>query len=116
MRLKLRPIAIQRLLSNLLNNAAKHGGGEVLIRTSEKGSHVVLSVLDRGPGIPESEVERLKQPFTRLDAARTGESGAGLGLAIVDRIARLHGGRLELRARDGGGLEASVLLPASAAE
>ncbi len=63
----------------------------------------MLAVLDRGPGIPPALAERLKQPFTRRDEARSGSSGAGLGLAIADRVARLHGGRLDLLAREGGG-------------
>lgn len=113
--IKLRPVAVRRMLSNLVDNAVKHGGSEILIRTGRVGDRVVLGILDRGPGIPESEVDRLKQPFTRLDAARSGQSGAGLGLAIVDRIARLHEGTLELRAREGGGLEARVVLPAASA-
>jgi two-component system osmolarity sensor histidine kinase EnvZ len=68
-------------------------------------------VLDRGPGIPADEVARLKMPFTRLDAARSGASGAGLGLAIVERIARAHQGRFEILPREGGGLECRVSLP-----
>jgi two-component system osmolarity sensor histidine kinase EnvZ len=71
----------------------------------------VIDVLDRGPGIPESEVERLKRPFTRLENARTDTTGTGLGLAIVERFARLHDGRLELLPRDGGGLIARLRLP-----
>lgn len=112
--IRLRPVAMQRLLSNLLDNALNHGNHEVLVRTSTSVAGVALSVLDRGPGIPESETERLKQPFTRLDAARSGKTGAGLGLAIVDRIARLHGGTFDLLHRTGGGLEAHVLLPLDA--
>jgi two-component system osmolarity sensor histidine kinase EnvZ len=108
----LRPVAMRRLLANLVDNAVKHGSTEVLLQSMKERDHVVLAVLDRGPGIPPAEVERLKQPFTRLDASRSGQSGAGLGLAIVDRIARLHSGKLELRARQGGGLDARVVLPA----
>jgi two-component system osmolarity sensor histidine kinase EnvZ len=70
-----------------------------------------IEVLDRGPGIPPDEVERLRQPFTRLETARSGKGGSGLGLAIVDRIARMHGGTLELEPRPGGGLVARVVLP-----
>jgi two-component system osmolarity sensor histidine kinase EnvZ len=106
-----RPLAMQRMVDNLLVNAARHAGGEVLLRLREDGTHVVLAVLDRGPGIPVEMVDRLKRPFTRRDEARSGSSGAGLGLAIVERVARLHGGRLELLPRDGGGLEARVTMP-----
>jgi two-component system osmolarity sensor histidine kinase EnvZ len=109
--LMLRPLAMQRLVDNLLANAARHAGGEVLLRTRADDHHAILSVLDRGPGIPAAMVERLKEPFTRRDEARSGSSGAGLGLAIANRVARLHGGRLDLAARDGGGLEARVTLP-----
>jgi len=108
-----RPLAVQRLVDNLLVNAGRHAGGPVTLRLREEGRSVVLSVLDRGPGIPPELVERLKQPFTRRDEARSGSSGAGLGLAIVERVARIHGGRLDLLPREGGGLEARVTLPLS---
>jgi two-component system osmolarity sensor histidine kinase EnvZ len=90
----------------------RHGGGDVTLACGAHGSEVRLSVLDRGPGIAPEALKRVKEPFRRADDGRTGAAGAGLGLAIVDRIARLHGGRLELLARDGGGLEARVTLPA----
>lgn len=106
----LRPLATQRALDNLIANAERHAGGEILVRTAVAGRHVCVSVLDRGPGIPADRLEAVKQPFARLDASRTGQSGAGLGLAIADRIARLHGGRLELAGREGGGLEARLVL------
>jgi len=113
--LTLRPLAMQRLVDNLLVNAARHAGGAVLLRTTFEGGHVMLAVLDRGPGIPAELVERLKQPFTRRDESRCGSSGAGLGLAIADRVAVLHGGRLDLLERAGGGLEARLTLEANAA-
>ena len=72
---------------------------------------IALEVLDRGPGIPAESAERLKQPFTRLETARSGTDGSGLGLAIAERIVRDHGGVLELLPRDGGGLVARVSLP-----
>ena len=65
---------------------------------------------DRGPGFPSGEVERLKRPFTRLEQARSGAGGAGLGLAIVERIARSHRGGLDLVPREGGGLVARLTL------
>ena len=113
--LMLRPLAIQRLVDNLVGNAARHAGGEILLRTAREGKRVILSILDRGPGIPAALVERLKQPFTRLDEARSGSSGAGLGLAIANRVALLHAGRLDLLPRDGGGLEARLTLETPAA-
>ena len=117
--INLRPLAMRRVIGNLLDNALKHAGPDVTLRTEQRGGtnagrhtgQIVFSVLDRGPGIPSGEVERLKKPFTRLDAARSGKSGAGLGLAIVERIVKTHGGSFCLLAREGGGLEARVSLP-----
>lgn len=109
---KLRAMAIRRVLGNLIDNAMKHAGPEITLRTLKTGNEISLSVLDRGAGIPPADIERLKQPFTRLDAARSGASGAGLGLAIVERIAKIHGGALQLLPRVGGGLEARVTLKA----
>ncbi len=72
-------------------------------------------VLRVGSGIPPSEVERLKQPFTRMDTARGsaagGKLGSGLGLAIVDRVVTLHGGEFTLLLREGGGTLARIVLP-----
>jgi two-component system osmolarity sensor histidine kinase EnvZ len=107
----LRPLAVRRLISNLLDNAFRYGGADVCLRVAASGGGAVIEVLDRGPGIPPEEVERLKQPFTRLETARSGKGGSGLGLAIVDRIARMHGAALELAPRTGGGLVARVILP-----
>jgi two-component system osmolarity sensor histidine kinase EnvZ len=109
--LELRALAVRRLVDNLLVNAQRHAGGPIELATGVREGHAVLSVRDRGPGIPPRLVAHLKQPFTRRDDARSGASGAGLGLAIADRVASLHGGRLELTPRDGGGLEASLVLP-----
>jgi len=109
--LMLRPLAIQRLVDNLIQNAVKHGGADILVRTRGGGREFTLSVLDRGRGIDPADIERLKQPFTRRDEARSGRSGAGLGLAIVARIAKAHGARFNLAPREGGGLVASVAFP-----
>jgi two-component system osmolarity sensor histidine kinase EnvZ len=106
-----RPMAVRRLVTNLVDNAFRYGEQDVRLHLAPAGRAVVVEVLDRGPGIPSDEVERLKQPFTRLETARSGKGGSGLGLAIVDRIARMHGGSLELLARDGGGLIARVTFP-----
>lgn len=112
--LMLRPLAVRRLVENLIQNAVKHGGGEILVRTAASGTEATLAVLDRGPGIPAADIERLKEPFTRRDEARSGRSGAGLGLAIVARIAKAHGARFDLAPREGGGLAASVAFPIAA--
>jgi two-component system osmolarity sensor histidine kinase EnvZ len=109
--LPLRTQALQRLLANLVDNALRHGGDSVDIHTGRDGKTVYVEVLDRGPGIPEAEAQRMLQPFTRMNNARS-TSGTGLGLAIVDRIARLHGGAVKLLPREGGGLRARVELPA----
>jgi two-component system osmolarity sensor histidine kinase EnvZ len=107
--------ALRRAVSNLIDNALRYAGREqnIDVAVNRENGFARLSVLDRGPGIPPPEVERLKRPFTRLEVARTDASGSGLGLAIVDRIARAHGGRLELLPREGGGLAASLVLPLS---
>jgi len=106
------PMAMRRAITNLLDNALHYAGGEIEIETRREGGGVLVEVMDRGPGVPQGEAERLKRPFTRLDEARSGPGGAGLGLAIVDRIARAHGGRFELAARPGGGLVARLSLGA----
>ena len=113
-RLQLKPTAISRLVSNLLDNALAYGAPPVEVATSIADGNVVLDVTDRGPGIDPGEVERLKQPFTRASEARArtdGAAGAGLGLAIVERITRMHGGQFDLLPRDGGGTLARVTLP-----
>ncbi len=107
----IRPLAMQRLLDNLVNNAYNYGGGNVRVESTINASDVVISVLDEGPGIPESHVEKLLRPFERLDTARSNAGGSGLGLAIADRIAKLHQGKLELINRPTGGLEARLTLP-----
>jgi len=108
--LPLRPLAIQRLIANLIDNALRHGDGAVEVRTGAERGFAVIDVLDRGPGIPQEAVERMMRPFTRMDSARS-SSGTGLGLAIVERIVHLHGGTIQLKARDGGGLHARIELP-----
>ncbi len=110
--LKFRPLAMRRLLSNLVDNAFHYGSAPVVIGTAASGGKVTLSIRDHGRGLPEAETERLLRPFERLDTSRGREGGTGLGLAIAVRIARLHGGELRLRNHPQGGLEAVVELPA----
>ncbi len=107
-----RPKALRRAVANLIENALRHAGAAqpIDVALRRDGAETRIEVGDRGPGIPAAEAERLKLPFTRLDEARSGATGAGLGLAIVDRIARADGGRLELLPREGGGLLARITL------
>ena len=105
------PIALKRLVTNLVDNALKFGScarGRVF---AEAGMAVV-EVDDNGPGVPEGEIERAFEPFQRLEGSRSRETGgAGLGLAVVRAIARGHGGEVTLLNRAEGGLRARVTLP-----
>ena len=108
--------ALLRAIDNLISNAFAHGAAPVDIAGSvvtDAGRPAYrITVRDHGPGIPaERRAEALK-PFTRLDAARGASGHCGLGLAVAQSVAHLHGGRVELDAADGGGLAASIVLPA----
>jgi two-component system osmolarity sensor histidine kinase EnvZ len=107
----IRPLAMQRLLDNLVGNAYAYGHGQVRVASQILNDAIVISVFDNGPGIPESHLEKLLRPFERLDTARSNAGGSGLGLAIAERIAKLHHGKLELINRPEGGLEARLTLP-----
>jgi signal transduction histidine kinase len=102
-----------RLLRNLIDNARKHAGGSGLeLELSREGSELVLSVLDRGPGVPEAERERIFEPFYRPAGHREGQGGGvGLGLSLVADIARMHGGTARHHPREGGGSAIEVRLP-----
>ena len=110
--LAVRPLALRRAIANLIDNALHYAGSdqEVSLSLRTGRGELQIDVADRGPGIPTAEAERLKLPFTRLDLARGNSRGAGLGLAIVERIARNHGGSLQLLARPEGGLIARINL------
>lgn len=106
-----------RALENLLANAARYGRDpatgtlELSVELRIDGRQAVIAIADRGPGIAPDAVERLVRPFERGEAARSGHAGAGLGLAIVDRVARLHGGTLALEPNPPRGLSAQLRLP-----
>lgn len=91
------PVQLERLLRNLLDNAARHAESAVTVRVSRSGNSVVLEVLDDGPGIPASERERVFDRFARLDDARARDAGgSGLGLTLARDIAVRHGGTLRV--------------------
>jgi two-component system osmolarity sensor histidine kinase EnvZ len=108
---------LERALDNLLANAARYGrdaeSGVLNITVSlvRNDDLAVIAVADHGPGVPSDQIERLMRPFERGEAARSGGGGAGLGLPIVDRIARMHGGSLRLLANPPHGLRAELALP-----
>jgi signal transduction histidine kinase len=90
--------ALGRLLVNLLDNAVRHAASRVCVSVRDDGGWAVLTVADDGPGIPAEDAERAFGRFARLDQARdrSGEEGAGLGLAIVRSTAQAHGGTVSL--------------------
>lgn len=108
-----RSLQLRRIFTNLIDNALRYAGEDKPLAIHVLGQHDLaeIEIADRGPGIPVTEVERLRRPFTRLDDARGNTGGAGLGLAIVDRIVRGHGGQFDLLPREGGGLRAILRLP-----
>lgn len=105
------PIALRRMLNNLVDNALAYGGAVTLEAKVADGT-VRVAVLDRGPGLPEAALARIIAPFERGEASRNRRTGgAGLGLSIVQALAKAQGGRLVLANREGGGLAATVVLP-----
>ena len=116
------PTDLRRVLNNLIENARRYGktpGSDVTeidiachVRTSHGAKKVIIEVQDHGTGVPAEKIEQLMKPFTRLDTARGQANGAGLGLAIVDRVLLRHGAELQVRNREGGGLAFQISLPA----
>jgi two-component system, OmpR family, sensor histidine kinase KdpD len=112
-------VLVVQMLVNLLDNALKHGAPdapvELLVRRS--GDGLMFAVRDRGPGVPPAQRERIFEVFQRGDGAAgdRGAGGAGVGLALARAVARVHGGRLALRARHHGGSAFECFLPLGAA-
>jgi signal transduction histidine kinase len=112
--LSTRPNTLKRIIINLLDNALKFAD-EVEIHVNRASPELIsVSVLDRGPGIPESELAAVLQPFYRVENSRNRNTGGtGLGLAIAQQLARALQGAITLANRDGGGLEAKLSFPAN---
>ncbi len=103
---------LRRLIRNLLENAQRHGGGEVAARlTLQSDQTLLLQILDRGMGIPDAELNRIFEPFYRPAGRSEGQGGWGLGLSLVRQIAQRHGGQVNCQPRAGGGSVFQVILP-----
>jgi signal transduction histidine kinase len=108
-----RPMGLKRAFANLIGNAVRYGGSAD-VALDPGAEAVVVTVDDRGPGLPEAELEKVFQPFYRLERSRSRETGGvGLGLAVVRTIVAGHGGDVRLDNRAEGGLRATVTLPAA---
>jgi two-component system osmolarity sensor histidine kinase EnvZ len=112
-RLCVRPLALKRIVSNLVDNAVRYGAGEPIdIEYRVADGLVEICILDRGPGIPEHELEAVFRPFYRIEPSRSSRTGgSGLGLAIVRQLATANQWSVELAARPGGGTAACVRIP-----
>ncbi len=105
------PQALRRCLDNLIENAVRYGGSAE-IELDDTAERLRIAVRDHGPGIPAAELQRVFEPFYRLESSRNPDSGGvGLGLSIARNIARWHGGDIELGNATGGGLIATIVLP-----
>ena len=106
-------IALERVLTNLLNNAAQHGRGKPIdINLNCSDDEVAVEICDRGPGIPVAEVDAVFKPFHRLNVEECDQvGGSGLGLSIAHQIAIKHDWKIELLPREGGGTVAKLSLP-----
>jgi signal transduction histidine kinase len=109
--LSCRPLALRRALGNLLDNAVKYGNA-ARVTLTERPGELDLAIDDDGPGIPESQQEKVFAPFYRLESSRSRDTGGtGLGLAVARTVARAHGGDVVLENRPEGGLRATLVLP-----
>ena len=112
--LSCRPLAIKRAFSNLVENAVKYGTRARVALTKQQEA-LTVTIDDDGPGIPEAELDRVFDPFYRLEASRSRETGGtGLGLTVARSTIRAHGGDVMLANRSGGGLSVTVTLPVAA--
>ncbi len=110
------PAQLVRVIRNLLDNAARHANGQVIVSLGEVGTRAVLTIADDGPGIAPADRQRIFERFTKLDDARTAGTGSGLGLAITRQIVGVHGGTISVDGSSIGGTRMVVSLPAASAE
>jgi len=107
------PMALRRIIVNLLENAVRYSEGQTVeVAYSCDENFAIIKIKDRGPGIPENKIEAVFRPFYRLDQSRNIETGGtGLGLSIALQLAEINKIKIELYARDGGGLVSEVIVP-----
>ena len=112
---RIRPVALGRAVSNLVDNAFSHGTSPVVIRLQKTQSDIAIEIWDQGQGMPASAWERALQPFQRLDSARGRQGHCGLGLAIVNHVVRTHAGRIDFQQGNGnpGRFAVIIRLPAN---
>ena len=109
MTMKGRPVAIERLFSNLINNAMNYGKG-VEVKGHRESNGIVIEIIDKGPGLSDTDKENVFKPYYRLEH-KPSDTHSGLGMGIARNIANIHGGELELKDRPGGGLIVEVYFP-----
>ena len=112
---------LRRVFNNIIENARRYGKTpgtdyteidiDCRIRPTNAGRRVVVDIQDHGAGVPEDQLHQLLKPFTRMDSARGQANGAGLGLAIVERVISRHKAELKVNNRDGGGLWIRMVMP-----
>jgi signal transduction histidine kinase len=106
------PVALRRLFDNLIENARRYGGDEIVVRVVATGGGREVRIEDNGPGLPDGQLETVFQPFQRGEISRNRTTGGtGLGLGIARAIAKAHGATLHLENRPKGGLAAILHFP-----
>jgi signal transduction histidine kinase len=107
-----RPLALKRAFANLVANAVNYSGGALVRLAPARDGLAIVEIEDEGPGIPPAELDRVFEPFHRIEGSRNRETGGvGLGLPIARNILRAHGGDVTLANRPEGGTRAEVTLP-----
>ena len=102
---------LRRALRNLLENARRYGGDDITVKVDSSGNQATVQVCDRGPGVPESQRERIFEAFYRMPGHAEQAGGVGLGLSLVKQIAERHGGSVRCTGRDGGGSCFELVFP-----
>jgi signal transduction histidine kinase len=104
---------LRRAVRNLLENAKRYGGPDIVLRLQKQADELQINISDRGPGVPPDQRERIFEPFYRLPGHAEHAGGVGLGLSLVRQIAQRHGGQVRCEAREGGGSRFVIALPAA---